>query len=154
MINKKTQYALKAVQALALKDGDGPVLIADLAEQEGIPKKFLEQILLDLKRDGILTSAKGKGGGYSLAKSPAHISVGQIVRAIEGSLALVPCVAQQLNGGLCEECKDPTTCGLRVIMKDASEKMASVLDGASVQHLLRIESELVMSKRSSLDYVI
>jgi Rrf2 family protein len=153
VINKKTKYALRAVQALALRIGEGPVLIADLAEKENIPKKFLEQILLDLKRAGILASAKGKGGGYSLAKAPGDISVGQIIRVIEGPLALVPCVSKQ-SPGLCEECKDPLTCGLRVVMKEARDQIASILDNASIQSLLRTEAELRLSQRESLNYVI
>lgn len=153
MINKKTKYALRAVQALALRINEGPVLIADLADRENIPKKFLEQILLDLKRAGILSSSKGKGGGYSLAKSPADISVGQIIRVIEGPLALVPCVSKQ-SPGLCEECKDPTTCGLRVVMKEARDQTAAVLDNASVQSLIQTEAELRLAQRDSLNYVI
>lgn len=153
MINKKTKYALRAVMALAQRTGEGPVLIADLAEQENIPKKFLEQILLDLKRAGILTSAKGKGGGYSLGKPASDISVGAILRVIEGPLALVPCVSKQ-SPGVCEECKDPMVCGLRLVMKEARDQTAAILDNASILSVLRSEAELRVSQKDNLNYVI
>lgn len=153
MINKKTKYALRAIQALALRNHEGPVLIADLAQQENIPKKFLEQILLDLKKAGLLISTKGKGGGYRLAKSPSEISVGTIIRVIEGPLALVPCVSQQ-NPGLCDECHDPMTCGLRVVMQQVRDLTASVLDQASIQSLLDTEAHLRKMQPQTLFYDI
>ncbi len=94
MISKKTKYGLNAVIYLAKEFDKGAVLISDLAEDEKMPKKFLEAILLELKNRGILQSKKGKGGGYTLAKSPKEITVGEIVRALEGPLAPVSCVSQ------------------------------------------------------------
>src|SRR5512133_3895543 len=93
MISKKTKYGLQAVLALARAYGEGPMLIAELAEQERIPKKFLEAILLQLKNVGVLSSRKGKGGGYALGKAPSEISIGQIVRILDGPLAPVECVS-------------------------------------------------------------
>src|SRR5437870_1248344 len=89
MISNKTQYGLKAVIALAKHPGQSPVLITDLAKQEGLPQKFLEAILLELKKAGILSSKKGKGGGYALARSPADIKLGEIIRTLEGPLTPV-----------------------------------------------------------------
>ena len=153
MLNKKTKYALRAVLALARRRDEGLVLIADLAESESIPKKFLEQILLDLKRAGILASTKGKGGGYALGRPASDISVGAVIRVIEGPLALVPCVSKQ-SPGVCEECRNPMTCGLRVAMKEVRDQTAEILDNTSIQSVIRTEDELGMSLKMNMDYSI
>ena len=90
MLSKKAKYAIKALLALADSNGDEPVRIADLARAEQIPPKFLELILLGLKNQGLLQSRKGKGGGYLLARDPAEIYLGQVVRMFDGPLAPVP----------------------------------------------------------------
>lgn len=153
MLNKKTKYALHAVMALAKRKDEGLVLIADLAESENIPKKFLEQILLDLKRAGILASTKGKGGGYAIARPASDISLGAIIRVIEGPLALVPCVSKQ-NPGICEECHDPYTCGIRSVMKEVRDQTTAILDNTSIQSILRTEEELSWSMKKTIDYSI
>src|SRR5262252_1799457 len=111
-LSRKAKYALRALYALAADEGHGPVLIADLAERERIPRKFLEAILLELKNAGVLHSKKGKGGGYALAKSPDQITVGEVVRIIDGPLAPVKCVSEKAYVR-CEECVDEATCGTR-----------------------------------------
>ena len=93
MLSMKAKYGLKALLRLSRSFGEGPILIADLASEEAIPKKFLELILLELKQHGVLHSKKGKGGGYALAKRPADISVGAVLRVLDGSLAPVQCVS-------------------------------------------------------------
>ena len=141
MISKKTKYGLQALLLLAREYGQGPLLISELAEREGIPKKFLEYILLQLKNAGVLQSQKGKGGGYALAKAPAEISVGQAVRILEGPLAPVPCVSVMAYQK-CQECRDERTCGIRLVMKDVRDAMARILDHTSLQDmLLRSEDE-------------
>src|ERR1041385_9266509 len=112
MLSMKAKYGLKAMIRLAKDYGRGPWLIADLASEEGIPKKFLELILLELKQQGVLQSKKGKGGGYLLAKRPEDISGGQVLRILDGTLAPVSCVGH-LGYRPCDECKDPTACGIR-----------------------------------------
>ena len=94
MLSMKAKYGLRALTILAQAVWPGPVLIADLATKERIPRKFLELILLDLKKKGILRSKKGKGGGYHLSRPPADVSVGELIRALDGPLALLPCVSQ------------------------------------------------------------
>ena len=94
MISKKTKYALKGLIYLARKYDQGPILISDLARYERIPKKFLELILLSLKNNGVLQSKKGKGGGYYLGKHPKEISIGNVIRILDGPLAPVPCVSE------------------------------------------------------------
>jgi len=94
MLSKKSKYALKALMVLAKEYGQGPVLISDVAQRAGIPRKFLELILLELKNQGILQSKKGKGGGYFLAREPRAISVGHIIRILDGPIAPLPCVSK------------------------------------------------------------
>ena len=99
------------------------MLISDLADREAIPKKFLEAILLELKRHGIVESRKGKGGGYLLQRAPDAITVGSVIRVLEGPLAMVPCVSQTAYMK-CVECVDEETCGVRVAMKEVRDATA------------------------------
>ena len=131
MISNKTKYGLHALFFLSEKYNQGPVLIADLAREESIPKKFLELILLELKNQGILESKKGKGGGYQLARHPAEIKLGQVIRILGGPLAPVSCVSQTAYKP-CKECKDEHHCGIRLVMKDVRDAMANILDKTSL----------------------
>ena len=135
MLSKKAKYALRALIALARADGDGPVLIADLARRERIPQKFLELILLDLKKQGILQSKKGRGGGYLLRKEPEAIYLGQVIRALDGPLAPLPCVSRTAYAP-CEECDDEKGCGIRLVMKEVRDATARILDGTSLADLI------------------
>jgi len=136
MLSMKAKYGLRALTALARDYGSGPILISDLSSEEKIPHKFLELILLELKRKGILHSKKGKGGGYYLSKPPALISVGEIIRALDGTIALLPCVSQSAYRR-CDECIDETTCGIRLVMKEVRDRTAEILDGTSLDDLLQ-----------------
>ncbi|MCI0560514.1 MAG: Rrf2 family transcriptional regulator [Nitrososphaera sp.] len=153
MISKKSKYALRALLALAQRRQHTPMLIAELARQERIPKKFLEFILLELKNKGILQSKKGKGGGYALARSPEGISVGEIIRALEGPLAPVPCVSQ-LAYQKCEECKDEATCGIRAVMQDVRDTTVQILDRESLADILKREDALEQKKSKIPVYTI
>lgn len=104
-LSKKTQYGLRALYALARNHGNGPLLITRLAQAESIPKKFLEQILLSLKATGIVSSKKGKGGGYFLIRPPDEITIGSVIRMIEGPLAPLPC-ASETRFRKCDECPE------------------------------------------------
>ncbi len=139
MLSKKAKYALRACVGLARAPADQFVLIADLAQAERIPKKFLEIILLELRNAGILGSRKGKGGGYYLARPAAQVTVGQIIRLIDGSLAPVSCVSQTAYQA-CDECKSEMTCGLRTVMKDARDALAGVFDKVTLQDVLDREA--------------
>jgi len=101
MLSKKNRYAFHALEYLALKQGTGPVLIEEIAREKQIPKKFLESILLELKKAGFLSSKMGKGGGYYLLKSPDEIRFAHIIRLIDGPIALLPCVSLNYH----EKCK-------------------------------------------------
>lgn len=136
MISKKTKYGLKAIIYLAKQHTSKvPVLISKLAEDEKIPRKFLELILLDLKNAGLLQSKMGKGGGYFLAKPPAQITFGQVIRVLEGPLALTPCVSQTAYEK-CAECIDEISCEIKIVMRDTREAMAKILDGINLQEAI------------------
>lgn len=142
MLSKKAQYGLRALLALAQKDQQNPVLISHLAQTEGIPRKFLELILLDLKNQGILQSKKGKGGGYFLGKAPDDITVGHVIRILDGPLAPLPCVSQMAYRK-CDDCENENTCGVRMVMKEVRDETAKILDGTTLADVLkRIEHVL------------
>ena len=136
MLSKKTKYALSSLIFLARNHGKGPVLIGDLAKAEGIPKKFLEAILLELKNRGFLQSRRGKAGGYLLGKPAEKIILGDVIRVLEGPLAPVSCVSQTAYQK-CEECRDENCCGIRFVMKDVRDAIANILDKTSLADVLK-----------------
>jgi Rrf2 family protein len=136
MLSAKAKYGLKALLRLAKDYGRGPWLIADLAAEEGIPKKFLELILLELKQQGVLQSKKGKGGGYLLARRPDEISVGAVLRILDGSLAPVSCVGHE-GYRPCDECKNPGACSIRLIMTEVHDATTGILDSTTLDQLAR-----------------
>lgn len=134
MLSKKSKYGLKALLALAEEEGRGPVQASELAERQRLPKKFLEAILLELKRHGLLQSKKGRGGGYVLNRKPGDITLGQVIRILNGPLALVPCVSQTAYTR-CEECIDEETCGVHLAMKEVRDATAHILDNTTLAGL-------------------
>src|SRR5262245_18052316 len=127
MLTKKSKYGIKALLSLAEDAGRGPVLVADLADRQRLPKKFLEAILLELKRHGLLHSKKGRGGGYFLGRALSQITLGQVIRILDGPLALIPCVSQTAYMR-CEECINENACGVRLAMKEVRDATADILD--------------------------
>ena len=127
MLSRKSKYGLKALLVLAQEAGPEPMLISELASREAIPRKFLEAILLELKRHGVVHSRKGKGGGYFLRREPADITFGEVIRVLDGPLAAVPCVSHTAYMR-CEECLDEPTCGVRIAMKEVRDATAHILD--------------------------
>ena len=152
MISQKSKYALKALQVLTEEYGKGPILIADVAARETIPRSFLELILLELKNHRLLDSRKGRGGGYFLARPLTQISVGQVLRAIEGSLAPLP-IASKTAYRKCDECHDERTCGVRLLMRDVREATARILDSTTLADLLK-RSQLAAHGREALEFSI
>ena len=134
MLTRKSKYGLKALLVLAEEADRGPVLISELADRQRLPKKFLEAILLELKRHGLLHSRKGKGGGYFLGRKPTEITVGQVIRILEGPLALTPCVSQTAYRK-CDECVDEQACGVRLAMKEVRDATARILDNTTLAGL-------------------
>jgi len=136
VLTRKSKYGLKALLLLAREHGRGPVQASELAGREGIPEKFLQAILLDLKRRGIVQSKRGQGGGYQLARDPAGVSFGEVIRVLEGPLALTPCVSQTAYRP-CDECADERSCGIRLVMRDVRDHTARILEGASLASVNR-----------------
>jgi Rrf2 family protein len=153
MISRKTKYGLRALLLMAREYGQGPILISELAEREAIPKKFLELILLQLKNAGILQSRKGKGGGYALARTPAEISMGRVVRILEGPLAPVPCVSETAYRK-CDECGDEATCGIRLVMKQVRDAIADILDHTTLQQVVTRSEAAARREMGIVDYQI
>jgi Rrf2 family protein len=134
MLNKKTQYAIKALIFLAEHEPYTPVLISDIASKKKIPLKFLENILLELKKEGILESKKGKGGGYFL-KIPANkIPLADIIRKIDGPIAMLPCASLYFYER-CQNC-DEQNCGLHDIMIEVRDANLKILENKTVADLL------------------
>jgi Rrf2 family protein len=153
MITKKTKYAFKALIRLASIPSAEPVLIADLARTEKIPKKFLESILLSLRKGGILQSRIGKGGGYSLALPPNRISLAAIIRLLEGDIAPVQCLSTT-NYVKCEECADERTCGIRLSMVDVDSALTEVLERLTVADMVSRSQNERRKLQNLIDYVI
>ena len=152
MLSKKSKYALKALMVLAKEYGQGPVLISDIAQREGIPHKFLELILLELKNDGLLQSRKGKGGGYTLGREPRSISVGHVIRVLDGPISPLPCVSKTAYAR-CHECRDERSCGIRIVMKEVRDATAKILDSTSLADMLK-RVEAVVTGKESLSFAI
>jgi Rrf2 family protein len=145
VLSRKSKYGLKALLVLAQEVGRGPVLISALAGRDGIPKKFLEAILLELKRRGVVQSQKGKGGGYFLRREPADITFGEVIRALDGPLAAVPCVSQTAYMR-CAECVDERTCGVRLAMKEVRDATARILEHTT---LADVNARVARKRRKS-----
>jgi Rrf2 family protein len=145
-ISKKTKYGLQALVALTRRFGEGPVLIATLAKEEAIPLKFLELILLELRNAGVVDSKKGRHGGYRLSRPPSQITVGSVIRKMEGPLAPLPC-ASETAFRPCEECKDVEKCGTRIVMRRVRDAIAEILDQTTLADVVRQVDENQAGKR-------
>jgi Rrf2 family protein len=131
MLSQKARYALHALIVLAERSGDEPMQIADVAEEARVPRKFLEQILLDLKKRGIVRSQRGRAGGYLLGKPAKEISFADVIRVIDGPLALAPCVSVTAYHK-CEDCVDEATCAIRKVLLAARDATAEVLESRTI----------------------
>lgn len=142
MLSKKTKYAIKALVILGKNADQPPMQISRIAEEERIPKKFLEQILLDLRNAGFLYSKKGAGGGYSLNKDPKDIFLVSIMRITDGPIAMVPCASLNFYHK-CEECKDETTCGIRDLFVQVRDATVKILSETSIADVISRENALI-----------
>lgn len=134
MLTKKAKYGLKAVVYLAGIEPGQTALVADIAAENQIPKKFLDAILSELRNAGFVHSKKGKGGGYMLARLPAEISVGDLVRTLDGPLAPIHCASRRLYRK-CDDCGDEARCAVRLVMLEARDAIARVLDNTSLEQM-------------------
>ncbi len=149
-LTKRGEYGLKALIDLAAQeDPQAATQIKDIAQRQQIPIKFLEQILLTLKNAGVLRSRAGVGGGYYLAKEPSEITLGQVVRVLDGPLAPIPCVSQMAYERCV--CADEATCGLRLAMLDVRNAIADILDRTTLADVsTRVEHAQRAEKRPAL----
>ncbi len=134
MLTKKGKYGLKALVHLAGRPPGEATLVTDIAVSNEIPKKFLDTILGELRNAGLVNSKKGKGGGYTLAKPAHEIKVGHIVRVLDGPLAPIQC-ASVTSYRRCEDCPDEKHCSVRLIMLEARNAIADVLDRRSLAEM-------------------
>jgi Rrf2 family protein len=134
MLTKKGKYGLKAMAHLASAEFGQPVPVLEIAEQQRIPKKFLDGILSELRNAGFVHSKMGKGGGYLLARPAREIMVGDIVRTIDGPLAPVPC-ASKTRYRRCDDCLDEDVCAVRKVMQNAQRALSEVLDNCSLERM-------------------
>jgi len=136
MLSQKAKYALRALIMLAERPDEELVLIADIAERENIPRKFLEAILVELRKHGLLFAKRGKSGGYRLARSPAEITFGEVIRVLDGHLAPIPCASKHAFKP-CTDCGDPEVCSTRWLMIQVRDATAEVLDNRTLADALR-----------------
>ena len=152
-LSKRTQYSLRALYALAREYGHGPVLVSHLSEKELIPKKFLEQILLSLKGLGLVTSKRGKGGGYMLMHPPDQVTLAAVIRMIDGPLAPLPC-ASETRFRKCDECEDVETCGTRMVMKEVRDATARILERTTLATVCRKVDEARQRQQGTVQFTI
>ncbi|MEN6561682.1 MAG: Rrf2 family transcriptional regulator [Acidobacteriota bacterium] len=132
-LSTKGEYASRAMLELARRYAGGPVHSREIAKAQEIPQRFLEQILLLLKRAGYLRSRKGQHGGYVLAKPPAQINVAEVIRVMDGPLAPIDCVSVMAH----ETCPMEATCGLRWLWKEVRDAVAEILEATTFDDLVR-----------------
>jgi Rrf2 family protein len=134
-ISKKTRYAIVALTMLAKEFGKGPIQIKEIATSEKIPQNFLENILLELRKMGVLGSRLGKSGGYFLLKKPEDVNLAEIVRHFEGTIALMYCVSEKAYQP-CEFCKNEETCQIRKVFKEIRDTTYDILARTSLRDLI------------------
>ena len=151
-LSSRGEYALRALVVLGLNHGSHVVSIGTICTQQNIPKRFLEQILNDLKDLGIVESKRGLSGGYRLSRSPEEISLAEVIRYIEGPLAPVSCVSQT-SYARCS-CPDETKCGIRAVMKEIRDNIARILEKVTIAQLCERYRALQGMYDNPMDYVI
>lgn len=141
MLSKKCKYAIHALVYLARRYQQGPVHIHEIADREKIPKKFLEAILLELRKAKILQSKKGKGGGYYLLKKPEEVNLMEIIRLMDGAIAMLPCVSLNYYES-CEECKDEEACSIRIAFVGVRNETLRILAGSTLDKMIANKPQL------------
>ncbi len=148
MVSQKCQYAVRAIFELARRHGGGPVRIGDISKAQAIPSRFLEVILGQLRQAGFVQSRRGAAGGYILARQPSQITVGEIVKFVEGPLVPVECMI----GGTVKNCRLLGNCVFEGMWRRAARAVADVYDGTTFQDLL--DEEKKRENAASLTYSI
>src|SRR5579872_5890441 len=151
-LSLRGEYALRALIVLGLNHGKEVLRIHTISHQQNIPKRFLEQILNDLKTAGIVESRRGPTGGYRLSKPPEKISLAVVIRHIEGPLAPVSCVSEKFYSRC--TCPDEAKCGIRSVMKEVRDAIVKILEGVTVAELCERVKQLQGVQANPLDYII
>lgn len=141
MLSKKCKYAIHALIYLAERYEQGPVHIQEISDQQKIPKKFLEAILLELRNAKILHSKKGKGGGYYLYKKPEEVNMIDIIRHMDGAIAMLSCVSLNYYER-CDECQNEITCGIRDAFMQVRDQTLKVLEKSTLAHIIKRQKQL------------
>jgi Rrf2 family protein len=134
MLTRRGKYGLKALVHLARLAPGQSASIGDVATTNVMPRKFLEAILLDLRKAGFVRSSKGRGGGYALARAAGDIAIGDVIRALDGPLAPIPCASRTAYMP-CDDCVDLASCSVRLVMQEVRDAMAQVLDNVSLAQM-------------------
>lgn len=142
MLSKKTKYAFQALIYLGCKDLGETTVIQEISDRKNIPKKFLENILLELRKQGVLGSKKGKGGGYYLQKKPYQINIAFLVRHLDGPIAMVPCASKNYYAP-CNDCEDEETCAIKKIMIQVRNQTLEVLETKTLQDFIDEEKKVI-----------
>ena len=151
-LSQRGEYALRALLVLGMNHGPEVVRIRDIAQQQNIPRRFLEQILNDLKSAGFVQSRRGVAGGYRLQRAPDEISLADIIRHLEGPLAPVGCVS--VNYYQRCSCPDEAKCAIRSVMQEVRDAIVGALEGVTVSHLCHRVRDLQGPMDNPLDYII
>jgi len=153
-LSVRGEYALRAMQVLArdYQEDDSVVRIQEISEKQNIPKRFLEQILNDLKSAGIVMSKRGVAGGYRLKRSPDQITLAEIIRHIEGPLAPVSCVSEKYYEKC--SCPDESRCAIRAVMKELRDSIVQVMEATTLGHLAERARKLEQQPLNPFDFVI
>ncbi|GAA4315029.1 Rrf2 family transcriptional regulator [Pontixanthobacter gangjinensis] len=138
MLSKKTKYGIKALAYIARKKDRKPVQASEISESENISQKFLESILLELRKSGFLGSKKGKGGGYYLIKEPGEIRMTAVIRVLEGPIAMVPCVSLNYYEK-CDDCPDENTCSVHKLMIQVRDASLQVLGENTLEDIASLQ---------------
>jgi Rrf2 family protein len=140
MISQKAKYAFKALFRLAAAADGEALTIEEIAAADGIPQKFLEHILLDLKRKGLVASRRGRTGGYMLIKKPREMTIGSVLRAIDGPIAPLPCISRTAYRR-CPDCRDEKNCAVRRLFADTYAAMLLLMDGTTLAEAIETGTE-------------
>ena len=153
-LSKKGEYAVRALVEIGFESSSRPnnlIQISTVAQRTNIPEKFLEQILLALRNGGVLKSKRGVEGGYSLGKDPENITIGEVIRLLDGPLAPIPCVSQTSYEPC--SCPDQETCGLHIAMKEVRNALAGILDKYTLRRLIK-EVQVHRNRKSEWQFEI
>jgi Rrf2 family protein len=144
MITQRCRYALKAMLNLARADPSQPKQVRAISEEEHIPRKFLEAIMSDMRQSGLVESSRGKTGGYALSRPAELITFGEVMRQVDGPLALLGCVSHKFYQR-CEDCDDEKTCDLRRVMATVRKQVSDILDRTTLSDAVEKRAALLVS---------